>query len=59
MGENFFQNTAQLGNILYGTTFFPLNVARCCGGANLAVKTLRWRNDLKGAARRGGAAGAN
>ena len=23
MGENFCQNTAQLGNILYGATFFP------------------------------------
>ena len=27
----------------------------CCGGANLAEKTPRWRNDINGGARRGGA----
>ena len=40
---------AQLGN------FFPLNVAQWRGGANLAEKTLRWHNDLKGGLGRGGA----
>ena len=57
MGENFFQNAAQLGNFLYGATFFPLKcdaVALCryFGGKNAAV--VWWRNDLKGGASRGG-----
>ena len=46
--ENFFKNTAQLGN------FFPYMWR---SGANLAEKNaavVRWRNDLKGGARRGG-----
>ena len=45
VGENFFQNMAQLGNFLYGATFFILKcgmVAQCHGGANFAVKTLQW-----------------
>ena len=54
-GEELFSKYVQLSNFLYGATFPPLNVARWRYFSCKNAAVVRWRNDLKGGARRGGA----